>query len=107
MRPRYGPLHVAARVAQVEALMRQAEEALGPLRERDARVRRELPGAAPWLPPELAARIADAAARSVDHVEALAARARATREGFAALPVDPALAAPAAEPVRWAGEATA
>ena len=107
MRRCYGPLHVAARVAQVEALRRQAEEALAPLREREARVRRELPGAAPWLPPELAARIVDAAARSTSNVEALAARARAACEGFAALPLDPALSAPAPEPVRWAGEATA
>jgi MoxR-like ATPase len=103
LRRRYGLLHVEARVAQVDALLRQAGEALVPLHARDALVRRELPRAAPWLPPALAARVDEAAAVSVGNVEALVARLQAVRAGFAALPVDAALASPVPEPVRWAG----
>jgi len=107
LRRRYGPLHIASRVAQVDELLRQAEAVLAPLRERDARVRRELPVAAPWMPPALAVRIVDAAALSVSTLEGLVARLEAVRAGFAALPVDSTLSAAAPEPLRWADEAAA
>ena len=105
LRRRYGPLHVAARVGQVDELLRQAGDALAPLLEREARVRRELPAAAPWMPPELVTRIVEAAARSVSTLEGLVLRLRSLRAGFAALPVDPTLPGTAPEPLRWAGEA--
>lgn len=107
LRRRFGPLHVEARVAQIDALLRQAGDALAPLRVREALVRRELPDAAPWLPPTLVACVAEAAAASVATVEALVARLRALRVAFAALPVDAALTGPAPEPVRWSAAETA
>ncbi|HSV70820.1 MAG TPA: AAA family ATPase [Methylibium sp.] len=98
--PAYGPLHIAARVAQVDELLARAATHLAPLRERAAAAEAAL-REAPWLPPALAARIAAGHAGSVATVEALLARLDAARAGFAALPVDPALAEAPPRPVKW------
>jgi MoxR-like ATPase len=98
--PAYGPLHIAARVGQLDELRARAAGHLAPLRERAAGAEAAL-RQAPWLPPALAARIAAGHAGSVVTVEALVARLDAVRAGFAALPVDPALAGGAPAPVAW------
>jgi MoxR-like ATPase len=98
--PAYGPLHIAARVGQLDELRARAAGHLAPLRERAAVAEAAL-RQAPWLPPALAARIAAGHAGSVLTVEALVARLDAVRAGFAAMPVDPALAGGAPAPVAW------
>ncbi|HWH74557.1 MAG TPA: AAA family ATPase, partial [Methylibium sp.] len=98
--PAYGPLHIAARTAQLDELSARAEGHLVPLRGRrdaaEAALRQ-----APWLPPALAQRIRQAHAASVANVEALLARLAVTRAGFAAMPVDPTLADGTPVPVVW------
>lgn len=106
LRPRYGPLHIAARVAQVDELLARCAAHLAPLRERAAATQTAL-ATAPWLPPELAARIAVAQMASVTTLEALLARLQSVREGFAALPLDAALADPAPAPLTWPDAAAA
>jgi MoxR-like ATPase len=98
--PAYGPLHIAARVGQLDELRTRAAGHLAPLRERAAVAEAAL-RQAPWLPPALAARIAAGHAGSVAGVAALVARLDAVRAGFAAMPVDPALAGGAPAPVAW------
>jgi MoxR-like ATPase len=109
MRPQFGPLHIAARVAQADELLARTQAHLAPLREAAAQTAAEL-ARSPWLPPALARRIAAARAESVATVDSLRDRLQAVRAGFAALPVDPALANPAAvdpapaqrpAPIRW------
>jgi len=100
LQPRYGPLHIAARVAQIDELLGRAGVHLEPLRAQARQgeaERRE----APWLPPLLAARMAAAQADSVATVEALWARLAGLREGFATMPVDETLTSAAPVPVRW------
>ena len=100
LQPRHGPLHIAARVEQIDELLERATLHLEPLRAQaqDGEAERR---EAPWLPPLLAARMAAAQAESVATVEALCARLAGLRDGFASMPVDEALASPAPMPVRW------
>ncbi|MBL0718993.1 AAA family ATPase [Piscinibacter sp. Jin2] len=105
-RRRWSPVHVQARLAQLDALIAQAEAAQAPLQARAARLGAEL-ARSPWLPPALAARLQAAQAASAAAVAGLLARLAACRAGFAALPIDPKLigeAPEAPEAPRWAGE---
>jgi MoxR-like ATPase len=99
LRRRYSPVHIAARVAQVDELLAHTEAHRAELAGRaDALVQR-LQGRL-WIPPQLAGRWAEANAQSLARLDALLARLRTAREGFAALPVDAGL--PATEPARVA-----
>lgn len=104
LRPHYGPLHVEARVAQVDELLERAAAHLLPLRERALALQDAL-RQAPWLPPALARRIAQAHEDSVQTVSDRVERLRLVRAGFAALPIDASLTG-TPRPVTW-GEAQA
>jgi MoxR-like ATPase len=102
LRRRWSPVHVQARVAQVEQILAQADAA----RERIAAVAAELDAKLAgrlWLPPTWAARWRAAHARTLAGLDALRSSLAATRAGFAALPVDDA--ADAAVPLPVALEA--
>ena len=93
---RFSPVHVAARLAQVDDLAARVEavrgEAAAALTELQARLHDRL-----WLPPELVARWCGAHEGTLASAEVLAARLAAARQGFAALRVDETL--PASVPV--------
>ncbi|WP_295641430.1 AAA family ATPase [uncultured Methylibium sp.] len=99
LQPRYGPLHVEARVAQVDELLERAAAHLQPLRARALAMQDAL-RQAPWLPPALAQRIVDAHEDSVQTVSDRVERLQIVRAGFAALPIDTALT-DAPRPVTW------
>ena len=100
MRRRYSPLHIEARVAQLDELLARTERHLAPLGQHaqamQSALRQQL-----WMPPALAGRIGRAHAASLQTVATLVGRLQVVRAGFAALPVDAALAASAPAPLRW------
>lgn len=100
---RWGPLHVQARLAQLDALIAQATAEHAPLADRDARRAAEQ-ARAPWLPPALAARLQAARRANAAAMAGLEARLADCRAGFAALPIDPDLAGPAPDALRWADD---
>jgi MoxR-like ATPase len=103
--PRYSPVHIAARVAQLDELCGRAETLHAQAVDR-ATTSQAQRGHAVWLTPSLAQRIAEAHDRALATLADLCTRLRAVRAGFAALEVDERLAGTAPEPVRWpAGEA--
>jgi MoxR-like ATPase len=104
LRRRFSPVHVAARLAQVDELVGRVAQARQTVQaERDA-LQVRLAGRL-WLPPEFAQRWLGAHDQTLQRLDELAARLAAGRAGFAALPVDdelPAITPPlptlAAEP---------
>lgn len=100
-RRRWSPVHVATRLAQLDELgaTLRAEQA-----EAEAAHDALRAALAPrlWLPPALAARWLAAHARTAAVRQALLDRVQATREGFAALPVDDALPALPPPAPAWA-----
>jgi MoxR-like ATPase len=98
MRRRWSPVHVAARLAQVDEVMARAAEPLPALRNALAALERALDGRV-WLPPSLAATLTGNRRRTIGTLEALLARLAQVREGFAALPVDEALPQQTPEPI--------
>ncbi|MEK8053143.1 AAA family ATPase [Ideonella sp. DXS22W] len=95
---RWSPVHVAARVAQVDELQAQVQAAQAELQAAHDGLAARLAGRL-WLPPGLAARWLG---RHGAHLQALAgyaARLAATRAGFAAQPQDAGLPATPPEPV--------
>jgi MoxR-like ATPase len=98
-RRRYSPVHVQARVAQVDELAQRVAAHRTPLAEAAERLARAVQSRL-WWPPELK----DACVRAQRHTLAVlddfAHRLAAVREGFAALPVDAASLEPAPEPVK-------
>ncbi len=99
LRPHYGPLHVEARVAQVDELLARAGNHLPPLRERALAMQQVL-RQAPWLPPALAQRIERAHEQSLQTLAELVGRLQLVRAGFATLPIDAALTG-TPPPVTW------
>jgi MoxR-like ATPase len=97
-RQRYSPVHVAARLAQVDEVLARAREHAQVVRREAAALQRALQGRA-WLPPELAARLLGAKTATLQLLDALAARLEAARAGYATLPRDDTLAATVPEPV--------
>ncbi|MFO1328959.1 MAG: AAA family ATPase [Rubrivivax sp.] len=95
MQRRFSPVHVAARLAQLDDLAARVESVRAEAAAALAALQVRLDGRL-WLPPELAARWCGAHQRTLAVAQGLAARLAATREGFAALRVDDTL--PAAEP---------
>lgn len=98
MRRRWSPVHVAARVAQVDEVIARAGEPLPVLRKALAALEAALDGRV-WLPPSLAATLRANRGHTIDLLESLLARLASVREGFAALPVDEALPAITPEPI--------
>lgn len=98
LRRHFSPVHIAARVAQVEGLIAHVtaqREALGLRAETlAAQLATRF-----WVPSRLAARWNAAHAESLARLQALAGRLHAVREGFATLPEDAQSVAPAPEPV--------
>jgi MoxR-like ATPase len=101
---RYSPVHIGARLAQLDELLAHARLQHAAAAERASRLDTALAGRL-WLPPTLAARMRGALAHTAGVLAALCARLAHARSGFAALPVDEALATVAPAPV--ALEATA
>ena len=101
LRRRYSRMHVAARVEQLDAMLAQLSGQRELIAAEHARLAAAL---APrlWLPPELAARLLAGPARTLQRVDAMLARLRATQAGFEALPLDEGLAETAPPPVAWA-----
>lgn len=98
LRRHFSPVHVAARLAQVDELaVRVARARLAVQAERDA-LEARCAGRL-WLPPELVQRWLGAHDQTLQRLAELASRIGGTRAGFAALPVDDTLPALApAEP---------
>ncbi len=95
-RRRYSSVHVAARVAQVDEVIGRAGAHLLDAELKAQTLADALAGRL-WLPPSLAASLIAGPRQTVATLEALCQRLAATREGFAALPVDdrlPEVAAP-------------
>jgi MoxR-like ATPase len=100
LKRRFSPVHVAARLAQLDALA-------APLQARRAALAAGAEALATalaprlWLPPDLGARWLAARARTLALLDGLLARIAAARTGFAALPLDPQAVADAPPPVQW------
>jgi MoxR-like ATPase len=88
---RWGPLHVEARCAQVAQLQTQVADLLHAEAARLAALESKLT-ARIWLPPSLCARLRAGPTETLARLDDWAARLAATHAGFAALPIDPALA---------------
>jgi MoxR-like ATPase len=99
MRRRYSPVHVAARLAQLDEVVAHARMQRDEVATRSEALRRQLAGRL-WLPPSLAVRLADAHAHTLAVLDALLERLRQARAGYAALPVDAHAAVAAPAPVR-------
>ena len=98
LRRRYSSVHIAARLAQLDEVLAQVQRERAEAAERRAALGRQL---APrlWLPVALAERWQAAHARSLAVLSALQQRLERCRAGFAALPLDPQLAADEPAPV--------
>jgi MoxR-like ATPase len=112
-RRRYSSVHVATRVAQVDALLAHVDREQAPIAKIAVDLAQRLAGRL-WLPAELAQRLTAAHASTLAVLAALAERLLAARAGFGQLPVDdrlPGVAPPspadAALPVDAAEQAAA
>ncbi len=104
LRRRFSPVHVAARLAQVDELVDRIAHAQRTVHaERDA-LHARFAGRL-WLPPELVQRWLDGPDQTLLRLADLGSRLALTRAGFAALPVDDTL--PALAPAKPALEAEA
>jgi MoxR-like ATPase len=91
-RRHYSPVHVAARVAQLDEVLADAGARHAELAAAAARMAAALEGRV-WMPPSVVQRLQDAHAQSLATVHGLLQRLQACRAGFAALPVDAQLPA--------------
>lgn len=98
LRRRFSPVHVDARCAQVDAVAADARRAHDEAQARVQALQARLAGRL-WLPPTLADRLRQGPAVTLAHAQTLLDRLCAVRDGFAALPLDPALAGEAPVPV--------
>jgi MoxR-like ATPase len=90
LRKRFSPLHVQARVAQVDEVLSPLLAPLQSLRDHAARMQAACDEHL-WLPPSLKAQILARHQAAVQSLATLVSRLQATRAGFAAQPIDPAL----------------
>jgi MoxR-like ATPase len=99
LRRRFSRVHIDSRVAQVREIEDQLAGDRAALRDRAEAQSLAL---APrlWMPAALKVRLQARYEEALALLDALALRARAVREGFAALPCDPAAAPQVPEPVR-------
>jgi len=98
LRRRYSPVHVAARLAQIDEIAAHAREQHDAVAAHERDLAARLEGRL-WLPPELGARMVAAHAHTRCVLAALTERLEAARNGFAALPLDGEAAAVAPAPV--------
>jgi MoxR-like ATPase len=98
LKRRWSPVHVQARVAQVDEILAQADAARERIAVLAAKLEVQLEQRL-WVPPASAGRWRAAHARTLAGLDALRASLAATRAGFAALPVDVAVDAAAPVPV--------
>ena len=98
LRRRYSPVHVAARVAQVDEVLAQAREQHEAAAAREQALAQRLQDRL-WLPPQLRQRLLDAHAHTRGVLAALMQRLQHTRDGFSSLPVDEQLQAEMPAPV--------
>ncbi|NDY91747.1 AAA family ATPase [Ideonella livida] len=87
-RRHYSPVHVAARVAQVEEVLAQLQPALAQAEAGAAALAQRLADRL-WWPPALGEQVLAGPRRTVAVLQALADRLAATRQGFASLPLRP------------------
>lgn len=87
LRRHYSPVHVAARLAQLDEVAAHARTQRAGIAAQAASLRDRLAGRL-WLPPALAARLNGAHAQTLAVLDALLARLALARAGFAALPLD-------------------
>jgi len=97
---RWSPVHIAARVAQCDALLQQLADLHAEL-ERIATHVTTQARAHDWLPPSQRARIEAVHNARCTAVAGWLQRLQSARGGFAALPVDEALRAEAPAPIAW------
>jgi MoxR-like ATPase len=97
---RWSTVHIAARVAQCDALLQQLADLHAEL-ERIATHVTTQARAHDWLPPSQRARIEAVHNARCSAVAGWLQRLQSVREGFALLPVDEALRAEAPAPVTW------
>ena len=101
LRRRFSPVHVAARLAQVDAIARRAGDATAAVQAQHDALAQRLAHRL-WLPPALAEGWLGAHRQTLAKLAGLSERLAATRAGFAAHPVDEALPAVAPAPVALA-----
>jgi len=101
LKRRFSPVHVAARLAQVDDLAARVESVRQTAAEALSTLQARLAGRL-WLPPERAAGWCDAHEQTMAAATALATRLQAVRAGFALLKVDDRLPATAPAPVALA-----
>jgi MoxR-like ATPase len=99
-RRRYSPVHLAARLAQLDELAGTAGAHRAAIAAQREGLDRALQGRL-WLPPALAARWLAGHAHTLAVLDGLLERLAATRAAFAALPQDETVRAAAPEPVHW------
>ena len=97
---RWSPVHIAARVAQCDALGQQLADLHAELSRIAAHVMAQA-RAHDWLPPLQRDRIEAVHNTRCAAVAGWLQRLQAAREGFASLPVDEALRAEAPAPIAW------
>lgn len=87
LRRRFSPLHVAARVAQVDEVIDRATAARAPVQQALDKLQQRLTDRL-WLPPELADGWLAAHRHTLAVIDQLLLRLRHCRAGYAALPVN-------------------
>ena len=101
LRRRFSPVHIAARVAQVDALAQRAGAARASVQGAHDQLAQRLSRRL-WLPPALAQAWLDAHRQTLATLTGLQARLAAAHAGFAGLPADPQLPAIAPPPLALA-----
>lgn len=92
-RRRFSPVHVAARLRQVDEVLARVSAACQSTAAALGALQHALAGRL-WVPPDLAARWRGAHRQTLDALDAAAQRLHSVRDGFAALPVDDRVSAP-------------
>ena len=100
-RRRYSPVHVAARLAQLDELIGSAQDEARALEATATELAAALAGRL-WMPPALVQRLNGAHRQTLATLGSLLDRAAACRSGFAALPMDAGLSAAAPPAVELA-----
>jgi MoxR-like ATPase len=100
LRKHYSPVHVAARVAQVDAVLASARGHATALHGELGVLQQALHGRL-WLPPELAAGWIETKRGTVAMLDTLVARLSAARTGYSTLPTDNALPEDTPQAVAW------
>ncbi len=91
LRRRYSPVHVAARLRQLDEVLDRAAHACEAVRLRQVALQAALASRL-WMPPDLHQRLQAAHGQTLTGLEDLCCRLQGARAGFAALPLDEAAA---------------